>query len=80
MTFTIIHNREAHKLDFNELRQDDLNACSKDNNEEYIIISFDLIPSFFDAINFEEYNGKKYFNNEEFITLLSTLDNFKTKP
>ena len=77
MTFAIIHNREVGKLDFNELRQDSLDTCTKDNNKEFLIVSFDDIPSFFENVNFEYFNGKRFFNNNEIIDLINSLDNWK---
>ena len=76
ITFTIIHNREVEKLDFSELQQDNVNTCSRDNNEEFLIISFDGIPSFLEAVNFEYFEGKRFFNNDEIIELINSLDNW----
>jgi hypothetical protein len=78
ITYAIIHNREVDKLDFSELMQDSINTCSKDNNGEYSIISFTGLPSFFEKVNFEYFEEKRFFNNNEIIALINRLENWIT--
>lgn len=76
ITYAIIHIREVEKLDFSELQQDNFETCSKDKNEEFIIISFGLFPSFFEIVNFEYFDGKRFFTDNEMIELINTLENW----
>jgi len=63
--YGIIKINQLPKIYFSELHQTSFESSTKSKNKKKLIISFDIEPSFFNDIVFEDIFGRTLFSGEE---------------